>query len=263
MSQDQRADVVPVLPLTPTGAVRWWTAGLTAVVALLAGLGAYAGPGLALAAALVLVVLLAWGWPPLLDLPSPRGTTSVLVAAGAGSAVAVWRTGAEPRLEWLALALAGGVIAEFVHQLLRRDGRPRLVESVSGTVAGIVVLGSAASVLALPGSQVGAVGVVLWAAPVVAGAVVQLLPFPNRLTMAVGVLVGLLLGSLAGGMLAGATPLAGLVCGGLTAAVALMVHRLLVVLPAAGRAPGWLALAVAPLATSGLVGYVALRLLVS
>jgi hypothetical protein len=41
-----------------------------------------------------------------------------------------------------------------------------------------------------------------------------------------------------------------------------MLHRLLSVLPPAGSAPAWLALALAPLASTGMVGYVALRLLV-
>ncbi|MDD9207211.1 hypothetical protein PU560_12150, partial [Georgenia sp. 10Sc9-8] len=36
------------------------------------------------------------------------------------------------------------VVAAFVHQMLRRDGRPRLVESVSGVVAGVVVVVTAA-----------------------------------------------------------------------------------------------------------------------
>src|ERR1700710_1530544 len=98
---EQTKDVLPapVVPRTPTGAVRWWTAGLTACAALLLCLGAYAGTGAALAAALVLVVLLAWGLPDLVDLPSPRGTTSVLALSGAASAVAVSRTTSEPRLE--------------------------------------------------------------------------------------------------------------------------------------------------------------------
>ncbi len=263
MSDDQQhADVVPAIPVTPTGPVRWWTAGLTAVVVALVGLAAYAGTGVALAAAVVIVVLLAWGWPSLLDLPSPRGTTSVLAVAGTASAVAVSRTQAEPRLEWLALALAGGVVAEFVHQLLRRDGRPRLVESVSGTVAGVVVLGSGAAVLGLPRTPAGAAGVLTWALPVAAGTLVLLAPLPGRITLPVGLAVGLLVGGLVAGLVEVETVAAGLVCGGVSTAVALMVHRLLVPLPSAGRAPGWLALAVAPLATSGMAGYVALRLTV-
>jgi hypothetical protein len=56
-------------------------------------------------------------------------------------------------------------------------------------------------------------------------------------------------------------PLAGAVTGAVAAAVAVMLHRLMAVLPRAGRTPGWLALAIAPLASSGMVGYVLLRLL--
>ncbi len=254
------ADVVPVLPLTPVGPVTYWTAGLTAALAALICLGAYAGTWVALVAALLLVVVLAWGWPALLDLPSPRGTTSVVALSGALSAVAVSRADAEPRLQWLALALAGGVVAEFVHQLLRRDGRPRLVEAVSGTTAGVVVLGSSAAVLALPATPAGAAGVLTWAAAVTAALVLTVLPLPGRLALPLGVVLGALLGGLLGGLLADGTIVSGLLCGGVAAAIALMVHRLLVPLPTAGRAPGWLALSVAPLATSGMAAYVVLRL---
>ncbi|MGN6300340.1 MAG: hypothetical protein ACTHN8_04515, partial [Angustibacter sp.] len=58
------------------------------------------------------------------------------------------------------------------------------------------------------------------------------------------------------------TVLVGLVTGLVSAATALLLHRMLAVLPAAARAPGWVALAVAPLASSGVVAYVLLRLLV-
>ena len=36
------------------------------------------------------------------------------------------------------------MLAAFVHELVRRDGRERLVESVAGTVAGVVLAATAA-----------------------------------------------------------------------------------------------------------------------
>ncbi|GAA4360858.1 hypothetical protein GCM10023145_36700 [Angustibacter luteus] len=253
-------DIVPSLPATPTGAIRYWTAGMSTVLAGLLALGAYAGSVGLVVAALVTVGLLAWGWPALVDLPSPRGTTTVLALAGTAAVLSVALADAEPRLEWLALALAGAVVAEFVHQLLRRDGRPRLVESVSGTIAGVVVLGSVSAVLALVDAPAGAAGVLTWAVCVAVALLVLLAPVSSRLIMGLAMVVAAAVGALLGTALDDGTALAGAVCGGLCAAVALVLHRLLSVLPAAGRAPGWLALSAAPLASSGMVAYVVLRL---
>jgi hypothetical protein len=89
-----------------------------------------------------------------------------------------------------------------------------------------------------------------------------LLPWPGRLTSPVGVVAGALVAGLLGGVFAEETVVVGLVTGLVSAAVAVLLHRMLAVLPAAARAPGWVALAVAPLASSGAVAYVLLRLMV-
>lgn len=177
------------------------------------------------------------------------------------SAVALGLTESEPRLEWLSLALAGSVIAEFVHQLARRDGRPRLVESVSGSVVGVAVLASLSPVIALVSSPAGAAGVVVWAAAGAAALLTQALALPSRVVGAVGAVLGTLVGGVLGGLFADGTLAASLVLGALSSGVVLVLHRLLALLPASGRAPGWLALAVAPLASTGTVGYVVLRLM--
>lgn len=260
---------VPVLPDVPTGRARWWTAGTTVAVAALLCLGAYAGIGVMMVAALVTALVFAAGWPALLALPSPRGTTVVLVLGGALSVLAVGLDRDEPLLQWLALALAGSVVAEITHQLARRDGRPRLVESTSGALTGVTVLASMSAVTALPRTSTGAAGVVLVVAPVTVALVVQLVALPVRLTALAGVVAAALVGGALGGLLAGPgaagsgpVVLAAVVSGVLGSVVALTLHRLLVLLPAAGWAPGLLALAVGPLASSGMVGYVVLRLVV-
>lgn len=252
----------PPMPPTPTGAVRWWIAGTTLAAAGLLTLGAYAGPGIFVAAALLVVAVMAWGWSPLANLPSPRGSTAVVALGGAACVVAVGLTQDEPLLQWLALALAGTVVLEFVHQLVRRDGRPRLVECVTGTLAGIVVLASMSAWLALPRTPVGAGGVLLVAVPVAVGLALEALPFPGRLTSLAGVVATVLLSGLLAGFVPEPTVGTGLLSGLLAGAVAVMLHRLLSVLPPAGSAPAWLAVALAPLASSGMVGYVVLRLMV-
>lgn len=246
----------------PRGAVTVWTTGLSAALVALVVLGSFAGPWLAAAAVALAAGAMAWGWPDLLDLPSPRGTRAVVALGGVGCAVAVAATPDEPRLRWLALAVALGVLAEFVHQLARRDARPRLVESVTGSVMGLALLASLSALVALPATAVTATGVVVWGAGVVAALAAVLLPWPARLSYPVGVVAGALVAALLGGLFAQETVLVGLATGLVSAATALLLHRTLAVLPAAARAPGWVALAVAPLASSGAAAYVLLRLLV-
>lgn len=263
-------EVIAALPLRPTGAVRYWTVGLTVVVAVLLTLGAFAGGAPGVGAFLFAVVLLATGWPALLGLPSPRGTTAVVALAGAGVALTVVSTRTEPRLGWLALAIAAALLAEFGHQLLRRDGRPRLVESVAGSLLAVFALASFGAVLALPQSPVTADGVATWALAVAGAQLAEVvldrlsaqLPVRDALVLPLAVLVAVGTGGLCGAGLDAVTLPAGALAGGLSGLVALVLHRLLVQLPAAGRAPGWLALAVAPLAVSAMVGYVVLRLMV-
>jgi len=255
------AQGVPHLPAMPTGRVRWSTAGTTAALAGLLTLAAYAGPALLMVAVVVVVLMVATGWASLLALPSPRGTAAVVAVTGALCVVAVGLTASEPRLQWLAPALAAGVLAEFVHQLGRRDGRPRMVESSTGVLAAICVLASLSALVALPCTHSGAAGVLVAVGPAALALVLQLLPLPARHASAAGLAVAVLAGGVLGAVLHGVTAVPAAAVGALSSAVALVLHRLLSVQPAAGRAPGWLALAAAPIASSGMASYLLLRVL--
>ncbi|YAL82888.1 hypothetical protein ACMYYO_13340 [Dermacoccaceae bacterium W4C1] len=94
--------------------------------------------GVALAVALGGLVLAA-GWPTLLGLPSPRGVTAVLAASAVAAPVAAAVPGPVD-LRWVAVVAAVSLIGSFLHQLLRSDGRARLVATVSGTALGIGLL---------------------------------------------------------------------------------------------------------------------------
>jgi hypothetical protein len=252
--------VVPPVPVTPTGPARWYAAGSSVVAAGLLVLTAAAGAPVV--GVLVVVAVLAWGWPSLLALPTPRGTTALVALGGTLAALAVALPGGEPRLRWLGPAVAGAVVAEFVHQLARRDGRPRLVESVSATIAAVALLGSVAATVALPSTGSGTSGVAIWAGATGLALAVQGADLPPRWLLAGGVVVGALAGALLGALLPAGTAVTGFVVGLVVSAVALLLHRVLATLPAAGRAPGWLALGVASLAAPGAAAYVLLRLLV-
>ena len=146
----------------------------TAVAAALASAGyAMAGRPLGVAlvgAAGVLAVVI--GWAPLLNLPSPRGTSGVLAFAAAMLGVSGWLarpvTSGIGNLDTVLGAFALTILAAFVHQLARRDGRPRLVESLTSEVSGVLLIAAwAASLPAL--TRPGALGAVV----VVASAVVS------------------------------------------------------------------------------------------
>lgn len=132
------------------------------MVGLVTAAGAAGTVWLVLALTAVVVVMAA-GWPTLLDLPTRPGSSVVMGLAGAASLIVVALTGDVGRrlgvppgeggrsmqeMRWLAPVIAVSVVVAFTHQLLRRDSRPHLVESVTGVVTGVVVIALAAGMLA-------------------------------------------------------------------------------------------------------------------
>lgn len=137
---------------------RPWRPAVSVVAFVLAAALAWVGHlgnSFALVVALLVpMAMLALGWVPLLRLPSPRGTTAVqFIAVGillVPAVVRPWQT-----LEWLPGAVAVAMIASFIHQLVRRDARPRLVESVSASAAGVALLSSAVCMVPLAAGSLG------------------------------------------------------------------------------------------------------------
>ncbi|WP_168582350.1 hypothetical protein [Gephyromycinifex aptenodytis] len=138
-----------------------FTASVLAVLIMVAGLSGHIW---AVVAALALpMVLLAFGWVPLLRLPSPRSTTTVQLL----SAVIILVPGVlapSATLAWLPAAVALAMLVTFLHQLNRRDARPRLVESVSASASGVALLSSAVCMLPAASSAHGRAALVAVAA---------------------------------------------------------------------------------------------------
>ena len=176
---------------------RTWPATLaTAVVALVVGAGIASGwTPLVIVTVGFAILALANGWVRLLRLPSPRGTTSALVAAGLLLLTGgLWSR--ETHVSLLPAAVACALVVEFGHQLGRRDRRPRLVDSVASSVFGIAIVTSGACFLVLDGPVGRAASLVA-----VAGALVSVPADLLRTTpvRAVGVAVAAtLLGAAAG-----------------------------------------------------------------
>ncbi|MFX0538845.1 hypothetical protein ACQBAT_12860 [Ornithinimicrobium sp. Y1847] len=139
----------PSVPLRPVVSAQ--VAGAVLVVCVVLGAAVLSAPWLLAVSLAAASVLLAWGWTGLLSLPTPRGTVGTIVLGGLAVVSAVALREDPPWLSWMPAALTLAMIAAFVHQILRRDGRPRVVQSVSAVVLALGLVGC--GVLLLPASR--------------------------------------------------------------------------------------------------------------
>jgi len=240
------------------------TVAVIALAALLT-ISAFAGPVLVAIAVALPAGVMAWGWSGLLGLPSPRGTAFVLAVGSLAAIGTALATRADPLLGWMPAALAGSVIVAFLHQLARRDGRPRLVESIASNTTAIAIVVSGACFVVLPRTGHGAWVVALAACAMAVSALTDLLGDRPRLRAWL-----LPLAMLAGGVLAiGISLVSGVVgwgpavlLGVLSAGVSHSLRRVLAMLPAISGSRSQLVSAGASVLTAGVVVYVVGRLFV-
>lgn len=199
------------------------------------------------AVVLVAAFVFAAGWPRLVGMPTatiPR----VIIALTAVASIAVVVLG---RVGDLVVVLGLAVAVTFIGEMLRRDGRPRLVESVAGTVAGSAIVASGAAWLGLGDARLALAVVLTAAAGLAAGAACTALPARPQIVATTATVVAGAAGLVAGSMLAGVGPvvgvLTGLAAGVLTSAIHLLFGRL----PASGSRLPALAAAALPLLLSG------------
>lgn len=151
----------------------------TVVLGALLILGTVAGPRQLAVGILLLGLIVAWGWPGALGLPSPRGTTAVVAL---GSILVVCSVvpdlipfdAATGSVGMLPVAMSLGFLLAFAHQLLRRDGRPRVVESVSSVVLALTLAAGGSLVVPVAQHPVGADLVVMGLAAVAASSVADI-----------------------------------------------------------------------------------------
>lgn len=234
----------------------------TSVVAAVVAAAAFYGIFPLTIATAVLAVLVAVGWPALLDQPAKGGSGLVIGMTGVGAVAAVAATDGEPSLRNLPLVLAMGVVLAFVAEMLRRDGRPRLVESLLGTVSGLVVAVSAAGWIAADRTEPGAALVVTCAATLAIASAVSALPLAGWWSS----IVTVALAAVAGGALGFALPAVeisnglwtGVVSGMLVAGLRALFDQL----PALERKQAALAAIVLPVTVGGILVFVVGRVLV-
>jgi len=229
----------------------------TAVLSAGVAAAAYAGTLYLTAVAAVLVLLLAVGWVSLLRLPARGGPTLVIALTGLGGVAVAWATPDEPVLRYLPLVIAMGLVLAFLSEMLRRGGRTRLVESVSGTVTGVVVAVACAGWVAAGRSEAGAALVVTSAVGLAVASAVSALPIAARWA---GSLVGVALAGAAGAGTAFAVPtiepVTGLVAGAVGGLVVASLRLLFEQQPALSRRRAGIAALAVPVAVAGMMVFV-------
>ena len=234
----------------------------TAAYAALVALTGFAGTELVASAVVLGGLVLAWGWPVLLNLPSPRGSMGVLATGTLLMAAAVVLTRQDPFLAWVPAALAVSVVIAFLHQLMRRDGRPRLTESVAGTTSGLAIISSGVTLAPLPHVLGGGAALAAAMAGLGVGALADPLIGMKRLrqwALPIGMVIGGL-AALAVGLVAGEAQTAAMVLLGLmTAGVSHASRRIMAVLPSAGSARAQLAMSASSSMVIGVVVYGVVR----
>jgi len=241
------------------------TVAVVALAALLT-ICAFAGPLFVAIAMALAAGVIAWGWSGLLGLPSPRGTALVLTVGSLAAIGTALATRHDPFLVWMPAALAGAIIVAFLHQLARRDGRPRLVESIASNITAIAIVVSGACFVVLPRTPHGAWVIALAAAGMAVSALTDLVGDMPRLhvwlmplAMLAGGVAAIVIALTSGDVAWGTAALLGLLAAGVSHAI----RRVLAMVPAISSPRSQLVSASASVLTVGVVVYVVGRLFVS
>jgi len=235
---------------------------LTAVVAALVAVAAFAGEVPLVVLAGLLALVLAAGWPVLTGAPAVRGAAVVIGLGGLGGVLAVALTTGEPFLRELPEVLALSVVLAFLHELVRRDGRERLVESVAAVVSGVLVAASVAGWVAAGRTTGGMSVVVAGALALAVGSAVSAVPLVGWLSALVTVVSAAGAGAGTGALVPQVDALAGGLIGLAVGILIAALHRLFDRLPPMRRRLPALAGAVLPVTVTGVLVYVVGRVLV-
>ena len=247
----------PVLPALAT--VRRPVAVVaTIVLAALLVLALLADPVLLAAGLAWAGIVVAWGWPALLGSSSRFGSSLAIGVTGVLAPVAAAATTDEPYLRLVPVALLVGLTIMFGHQMVRRDGRPRLTESIGITSLGLAVVALGTTWLPLSrtdrASDIAVVGFASIAVASLADLVAgfrKVRPWMLPLAMLLGGAGAVVAAAVLGAPEVGPAALVGFLC----AAVSHCTRRMLSVLPAVTSVRGQLSTAAASLLVPGVVAY--------
>lgn len=205
----------------------------TAVFALLLALATAADHALGAAAVAWLGLALAWGWPELLGSSSRFGSSFAIGVAGVLAPVTVAFTPDDPYLRHVPVVVAASVLTMFLHQVMRKDGRPRLTQSVAVSAAGIALATIGVAWVPLGRTSGGPEVALVVAVALAVSAVTDLAAPIARVRpwmVAIAGVLGLLAGGVAGLLVDEVGVLAGAVLGVVAAGLAHVMRRALCVL---------------------------------
>jgi len=234
----------------------------TAVLAAVLAVVGYLGLIPLAVVSVLLAVAIAIGWPSLTGLPNVPGSATVIALTGAGGVAAVLSTGIRPDLRTLAIVFAGSVLLTFVNELLRRDGRPRLVESVAGTITGSLLAVATAGWVACGRSAEGEALVVAAAVALALASGLSAVRLPVGWASVVTAVAAGLGGALVGLVLSVIGPLVGGLAGFAVGIQVAAMHVLFQPIAALDRRIPSISALVLPVAVAGMLIYIASRVLV-
>lgn len=237
-------------------------ATITAIAAaIIAGTG-YLGTRYLAVGVLSLVIVLAWGWPHLAHVSRTKVSSVVIAGGGALALVAVVLGRSEPYLRYMVIAVAAVTIAALASEVFFASERGHAVTSVSGTAAGGAIAASGAAWLAANRSAgaedlVVAGGVVL-AVAAVAAVLTTNVNINAALTVALGIGAGIGMGHFFPSMTWWGGALVGIAC----AVTVVLTNELYRREPRPRTLGAGIASGVTPVLVSGILVYLAGRLLV-
>jgi len=231
----------------------------TVVLAALLAVGTTADHALGAAAVAWLGLALAWGWPELLGSPSRFGSSVAVGVAGVLAPVVVAVTPDEPFLRHVPVVVAAAVLTMFLHQIVRKDGRPRLTRSVAISAAGIAIATIGAAWVPLGRTSGGPEVVLVVAVALAMSAFTDLgasIARVRPLMIAVAGVLGFLAGGISGLLVDEVGVVAGVVLGAVSATLAHVMRRVLWVLPPIRGLRGQLTAAAASVLVAGVPVFV-------
>lgn len=177
----------------------WTRLAVAGVVPLLLAVAAALPSWTRLLVVVLLVPLLAQGWPALVRSQHDQGSTAVVALTGLTSAVVV---ALREDFGAAGVVMAFSVLAAFVSQMLRRDGREGLVEDLSATVTGCLIVVSGTGWCALERGLADPAVAVPCALALFTGALLTVLEVRATVLEALTMTVPALVAGVAGGALA-------------------------------------------------------------
>ncbi|WP_458117182.1 hypothetical protein [Arthrobacter sp. D2-10] len=241
-------------------------AALVAAVALIAVVGAsYASLAVTAGVVVVLILVAAIGWPSVLGVPARKSQSAAIAISALAACAAAYLSPSGTALTWLPVAVALGVGAVFLIQLVRGTGQSLRLESTLGASSGVLIIALGAGWIAAENLSInsGASAVTLaTGTSVLAAVAAAVLPWPNRVVVPLGVLLAALAGplvALAFPVEAGPAAIIGAVCG----AVVMAGRRLVMSREEPLDTAALLSVGTAPILAIGSLAYFLQRLLLS